>query len=74
MKKKTPHEIEGTGEEPHQVPAEAQPAAVAYGDVPDLFSFDGWDENVVISYEEFQMVSLLVHRKSCSFINFFLFH
>lgn len=55
VKKKAPHETEGTGEESNQAPAEAQPAAVAYGDVPDLFSFDGWDENVVISYEEFQM-------------------
>lgn len=54
-KKKTPQEAEGAGEEPPPMPAEAQPAAVAYGDVPDLFSFDGWDENVVISYEEFQM-------------------
>lgn len=55
-KKKTPQETEGAGEEPPPMPADAQPAAVAYGDVPDLFSFDGWDENVVISYEEFQMV------------------
>ncbi|KAL3243465.1 hypothetical protein MRX96_020529 [Rhipicephalus microplus] len=56
IKNKAPHAMEGTGEEPYQVPAEAQPAVAAYGDVSDdLFSFDGWDENVVISYEEFQM-------------------
>lgn len=55
VKKKAPHETEGAGEEHSPVPAETQPSAAAYGDVPDLFSFEGWDENVVISYEEFQM-------------------
>lgn len=57
-KKKAPHEGEGAGEDSPSAHLDGQPTTVAAacGDVPDLFSFDGWDENVVISYEEFQML------------------
>lgn len=54
-KKKALHDAEGAGEEIPSTQVESLTTAAAYGEVPDLFSFDGWDENVVISYEEFQM-------------------
>ncbi|CAN7999581.1 unnamed protein product [Ixodes pacificus] len=54
-KKAAMHDAEGAGEEVPWSQAENPPTAAPYGELPDLFSFDGWDENMVISYEEFQM-------------------